>query len=402
VTTPFASNSHPTHHPEASVGSRPKFRRALVLVLVAASAVLLAACDLEPSQSVTNPDPTGTTLPAAPAPSVGQRTGLSTGGWFLWETNTELTKDLDAIAATGAKWVRIDFDWNSVQYDGPASFRWDRAQDRVVSQARARGLNVLGILAYSPPWARRGNCAGTKFCLPANPDAYATFAQKAAERYGSNSTVSGFRNSVTAWEIWNEPNHVPFVQPTVDVPGYTQMLKKAYTAIKAADANATVVTGGTSPAPDAANGTNVSPVSFLEGIYANGGGNSFDAVGHHPYSFPYSPLVTQSWNAFQQTQMLHDRLVAHGDGNRKIWGTEVGAPTGTDSNAVSDAQQAQIIRDAFTGWNKNFGSFTGPLFFFQHRDNGTNTGYYDENFGLLRHDWTPKPAYSAFKDEIAK
>ena len=163
-------------------------------------------------------------------------------------------------------------------------------------------------------------CANTSHCLPADPGTFATFAAASATRYGPNSTVAGLRNSVRVWQIWNEPNHYPFVQPTVDVAGYTVMLQQAYAAIKHVDSGATVLAGATSPAPDDPSGRDVSPVTFLRGIYANGGGQSFDALSHHPYSFPDSPLVDAPWNAFTQTRALHDVLVEHGHGARARYG----------------------------------------------------------------------------------
>jgi hypothetical protein len=192
------------------------------------------------------------------------------------------------------------------------------------------------------------------------------------------------------------------VQPTVDVAHYTAILQRAYVEFKAADPVATVIAGGTSPAPDAADGTDMAPVTFLKGIYANGGRGFFDAVGHHPYSFPCNPLTDASWNAFTQTRSLHDVMVANADGGKKIWATEAGAPTANNVNhgcdagpnvSLTEAQQAQWVTDYLKGWTQKFGSFTGPFIWFQIRDNGTNPSYPDDHFGLLRRDFSPKPAY---------
>ena len=125
----------------------------------------------------------------------------------------------------------------------------------------------------------------------------------------------------------------------------------------------------------------MSPVTFMRQIYANGGKGFFDAFGHHPYSFPCSPLTSASWNAFTQTKYLHDVMVQNGDGAKKIWGTEAGAPTGANigtcttggiGRSVTEATQSQFVADYFKGWYQDFGSFTGPLFWFQIRDNGTD------------------------------
>ena len=78
----------------------------------------------------------------------------------------------------------MDIDWNSIQGGGPNSCCWD-ATDRVVRDARARGLKILGMLGYTPGWARPAELpARHRQCLPASPETYADFARAAAQRYG--------------------------------------------------------------------------------------------------------------------------------------------------------------------------------------------------------------------------
>ncbi|MFM7060981.1 MAG: hypothetical protein ACKOZL_07335 [Actinomycetes bacterium] len=360
-------------------------RASVVLAAVALGAAGLATVAPRPADAVGS-------SPIAPA------MGMATGGGILWQSNAEFARDMDAIAASGATWIRVDFDWASIQYESPTTWRWDRATDRIVAAARARGLTVLGQLGYAPPWARPADCpTGSNKCMPTDGAAYGTFARAAAARYGANATDPAWRNTVRAWEIWNEPNHKPFAQPKPNLDRYVGLLKAAYAGIKAVDPGATVVTGGLSPAPDAADGSDIAPMTFLQGIYARGGRGSFDAVGHHPYSFPYDPSGGQSWNAFTQTGFLYQIMVANGDGAKKVWGTEAGAPTGNDEGrSVDEATQAAYVTSYYRSWTTTFGAFTGPLFWHMHRDSGPDLGYYDDNFGLLRRDWSMKPAFGTF------
>ena len=350
---------------------------------------------------------TGSVSPSAGAVTasgtdIAQRAGLSAGPGILWESDTDQGRDLDAIAASGAKWINLDIDWNSIQYDSPTTWRWNVATDRVVLNARARGLNIIGTAAYSPPWARTADCPpGELHCLAANPDDYGRFVAAAAARYGSQSPIERLRGTVNVWQIWNEPNHQEFSMPRPDLDRYTAMLKSAFAAAKAADPNTTIVTGGTAPAPDAADGTEYSPLTWLRGIYARNARGWFDAVGHHPYMFPVNPLEAHPWNAFTQTQFLYDVMVANGDGNKKVWGTEMGAPTGTDPEALSEAQQAQWVHDYYLGWNTTFRAFTGPLVWFQLRDSGSNIADRWQNLGLQRTDNSLKPGYTAYQQLMA-
>ena len=197
------------------------------------------------------------------------------------------------------------------------------------------------MVGYTPGWARPANCPpGTDKCLPASPEYFADLRPGRGPALRRHSTIPTLRGSIPAWQIWNEPNHYPFVQPTVDVAGYTRMLKRAYVEIKKVDPAATVIAGGTAPAPNDPSGADMSPTRFLHRIYENGGKGFFDAFAHHPYSFPCSPLTAASWNAFTQTKYLHDMMVQNGDGAKKIWGTEAGAPTGADLGTCPPARPA--------------------------------------------------------------
>ncbi|MGZ6898163.1 MAG: hypothetical protein ACXVJZ_12095 [Acidimicrobiia bacterium] len=347
---------------------------------------------------------------AGDPPRVGERVGLNGSSTLLWEDDASRQAELDAVVAAGARWTSIDVDWNSIQPDDEFGFDWS-VTDRVVREAATRGLHVVGMLAYSPPWARPSDCpADTTHCLPRRPEDFARFAKAAALRYGAHSYVADLRGTVETWQVWNEPNHYPFVQPTVDVAAYTELLRRAYVEIKKVDETTTVLTGGTAPAPDDPSGRDVAPVTFLEGIYAHGGGDSFDAVAHHPYSFPCSPLLNTTWNPFMQTYWLHQVLVRHGDGDRKVWGTEVGAPTGADVGtcaggdglSVTEATQATLAVDALRGWTQTFRSFTGPILWYQIRDAGTAPMVYDDHFGVLRRDFTRKPAFDALTSFLAR
>ena len=322
---------------------------------------------------------------------------------LLWESEQERQADLNAIQLSGAKWLAVDVDWASIEYQNN-KYRWGPL-DNVVLNAKARGLKVLGILAYSPKWARGGDCPpDSTHCLPVRSEDYAEFAKVVAQRYGNYAANPALRSGIAGIQVWNEPNHYPFVQ-SVNVMGYTYMLKLTYNAVKSADWAMWVVAGGTAPAPDDANGKDMSPATFLSAIYFFGGSGAFDAFGHHPYSFPCSPLTEAPWNAFYQTLILHWIMASNGDGAKRIWGTEAGAPTGADvgsctansGKSVTEQTQAQYAAQYILRWTKDWGAFTGPLFWFQVRDNGTNVWNWNDNLGLLRRNYTAKPAFDVFR-----
>ncbi|HEX6700830.1 MAG TPA: cellulase family glycosylhydrolase [Gaiellaceae bacterium] len=325
-----------------------------------------------------------------PTPGVApSRVGIADGGDVQTLAPRDRGRYLDGIRGAGARWIRVGLYWAVVQRGGRTSYDW-KAFDAVVKAARRRGLNVLGTLLYTPAWARP---AGTRAnSPPTDPTDFGTFAGRAASHFRARG--------VQAYEIWNEPNIAAFWAPGPDPARYTELLAQAYRAIKRADPSATVVSGGLSPYAGygVADAQHMNPLTFLEQMYANGARKSMDAVGWHPYSFPsglrYHPW--SSWSQMAQTRPSARSIMrANGDAAKKISATEWGAPTGASPVSMTEEAQAQLVTDALTrlkAWR-----WTGPSFLYTFRDKGTNAADRDDNFGLVRHDWSAKPAYEAFR-----
>ena len=320
--------------------------------------------------------PTTTTVAARPGDSVGFSLGLAS----LADTDEELARDLDAIVAAGARWLRVDVDWSAVEaVEGEPDWSW---LDRVVDYAGERGLRVLGLVAYTPEWARPPDT--TDKVPPDDPGTFARFAATVAGRYAGR---------VSAWEIWNEPNSHTFWAPRPDPVAYARLLTAATAAIRAvAPPGTTIVTGGLAPAVDAPNGSEVAPDTFLREMLAHT--DAFDAVGAHPYCFPALPTdaSTSTWNSFYRLPLLR-RALTDAKLDRPVWITEFGAPTGGGRGAVSDELQTEIVLDGLRratelGW-------VDRVFLFTHRDSPGRDTDVEAHFGLLRLDGSPKPAYDA-------
>ncbi|HZR11877.1 MAG TPA: cellulase family glycosylhydrolase [Acidimicrobiia bacterium] len=333
----------------------------------------------------------------APTTVPGSKVGFSVGGQTIWENDADLGHDLDLVASTGAKWVRMDWDWKSVQAGGPTSWAWANT-DRIVSAAQARGLSILGVIAYTPTWARMAACSSSMFCPPNNPADYANFARAAAARYAPLG--------VHDWEIWNEPNLPQWWGQPANAAAYVGILKPAYVAIHGVDPNATVITGGLAPHGDlGATPTDPqSPVNYVQAMYTAGAHGYFDALGLHPYPpLPYDPLSGKiGWNALLQASWIHDIMTSNGDGGAQIWATEYGAPTGPTGYTftVSPQTQAQYLQTGIRYWNSL--SFAGPLFIDTVHDWPT-TSFDDwhDNMGVETTDRAPKPAVTALQQLVS-
>jgi hypothetical protein len=174
----------------------------------------------------------------------------------------------------------------------------------------------------------------------------------------------------------------------------------------AADVASTADTG----TADSGTGTNIDPRMFAHGVYGNGGRDYFDAYAHHPYTWPFPPNQDDSiafgsynpnqWNTMVQTRRIREIMVTYGDSAKRIWATEVGAPSRDASptypttghqNFVSHATLATRINEIFDYWFALEGA--GPLIWYQHRNQaseplGTNT---EGGFGIVYNSGTDKP-----------
>jgi hypothetical protein len=311
------------------------------------------------------------TISSPPSSAPTSRLGISLGGDGSNWTAADLNRALDDMKAMGVKWLRHDQPW--IQSSATAGINW--TSDRVVDAALLRGITPVVILWQFPSWANK------------DPVKFGDFCGKAAAHFSAKG--------VHHFEIWNEPNLFIFLNP-VDVVLYTKCLKAAYPAIKAADPNSVVISAGLSAENETQSGVRMKALDFLQAIYANGGKGYFDAVGFHPYGWPDLPSVQTTWNGWQMmastSPSIRSIMVANGDGAKKIWATECGAP----SNVVGEDKQASFINEYYT-----LGAaydFLGPIFVHSYRDTGPlSSTDSEDHYGLVRQDWSQKPAYAAYK-----
>jgi len=330
---------------------------------------------------VTTPPASTTSTPVAPVPRA-DLAGLTAGVGLSALTKSEFDAVLDAIAGTRVRWLRVDFDWSVIQNGGPKAFDWSYT-DLVVNAARRRNLSIIALVTYTPEWARPPGAPDKS--PPTDPDDFARFVSTAAQRYPD----------VTTWEIWNEPNVATFWYPRPDPGRYTALLVRASAAIRAVDPDATIISGGLAPASDKSDGSQIAVRTFLTRVYDAGGGRAFDAVGLHPYSFPQLPAFAADYNTFAATPGLYEVMVDHGDAAKRIWGTEVGAPTEGGGGSVSESVQAEIATQAYQRWTA--WKFTGPLIWFAFEDAGAAPDNRDDHFGLVAADGREKPALAVFR-----
>jgi cellulase (glycosyl hydrolase family 5) len=320
---------------------------------------------------------------------------------LTWSTSdTQKQQTVTAMSAAGVRWTRMALSWHDIEPSkGSYSSYWLNDLDRAVQLASDAGIKIILNLQDAPQWA---NGTSNKWAPPQDPQDAAPFLRFIVNRY---------QGKVAAYEIWNEENLTTFWPSGPNAAAYTSLLKASYTAVKSVDPSATVVFGG----------LNRNDYHFVEAAYAAGAKGYFDVMAVHPYTckspshFYWVDGNTENWIAEGDTpppagsnpriseypylgyREVHKSMLAQGD-DKPIWFTEFGwstASSTTSSTCVFDeATQAQYLTQAYQIAEQN--PYVQVALWYNIREYHPDTNWVD-GFGLLHNDFTPKPAYDAFR-----
>lgn len=307
---------------------------------------------------------------------------------------------MDAAKRAGAGMLRVDAGWASLETAGKGSWNsWYLAKiDHVVREAEERGLKLLITFWETPCWAStapetlKQGCKGewwkrgVQRYPPVDASDYGDALAHMVRRYGSR---------VTAWEVWNEPNHRDYFT-SADAPGdYARILKAGYRAAKAADPAAKVIGGSLADAD----------FEFTEALYSRGIKGHFDAWSVHPYSEDRSPLH-RGYDGWEKASfstgvpLVRETMLRHGD-DKELWLTEFGWSTcnvrgaAAYDNCVDPDVQARYLRQAYAKMQE--WSYVPVGVWFNLQDLSPDASDRTDNYGLLTDGGNEKPAFGAFQ-----
>lgn len=210
----------------------------------------------------------------------------------------EARRDLERVRAAGGGLLRVSIGWDEIE---PERDRYELAfWDAFVELAREQGVQLLPYVAYTPEWNSDGSPDDFWRTPPRDTAEFAEIMQLLAQRY---------RGRVASWEIWNEPDNRDYWLG--DASQYAALLEAGARAVRTADPQAKVVSGGLAGG-----------VEFLRELFDEHGASAHvDVVNLHSYYETWNPEPLESLAGY--IGEVSALLGRHG-GRQSIWMAEVG------------------------------------------------------------------------------
>lgn len=275
------------------------------------------------------------------------------------------------ISQVGARMVRLEMPWSDLERNGRFEFS---PFDNLIDKLRQGGKSIIFTLAYGHPDHSDGTGANG-FPLPPRTTeqraAYGRYVREVAARYHGPDIV---------YEIWNEPNYDYFWPPAPDVKSYGLMLAEATQAIRAANPEATIITGGLANEND--------PPSFLRALSTAGELGGLDGIAFHPYRRDGPENSLYDISQFGAALTGVDSL--------PLWITEWGySDAWFNSLSFGHVRERSAIMTARLMLTAALAKVKAAITY-DLIDDGQDPGDQELNFGLFDFDFKPKPAATAF------
>jgi hypothetical protein len=281
--------------------------------------------------------------------------------WFARDDVAGQERFASLAALAGVSWVRDRLRWRDLQPEAGALPAGKTTYDTAAEIQHRFGLQILQVFHDSPTWAHQGKAATGRLA----PDLRHVhqFARELAHR---------FRGRVAAWEPWNEANAPAFGGHTVDQMCSWQ--KAAWLGFKAGDPDVIVGWNPTAGVPTP---------EHTRGVLQNETWPYFDTYNIHTYDWSHS--YADLWAPAREASS-----------GRPLWITEADRGTMHLNNAPWFDIEPRL-EQLKAEWIAQ--SYASSLFAGATRHFHFILGHYHEpqgvQFGLLRHDLTPRPAYVA-------
>ena len=250
-----------------------------------------------------------------------------------------LEKDhVDKAAQIGIKWTRLQLSWDQVE-KSKGVYNWG-ASDTAFEMALQRGITPFISLCGSNKLyckeaetdARQKELYGIS-PIPPTADslamkAWLTFIKKAIERY---------KEKISYWEIWNEPNHPHYWGAAPSGAEYGKLVSATSDVIKSVDSKAKIIGGALA---------GLDP-EFTANFLANGVAKKIDILSFHNYAELPEDRIYKAIETWDVINKFNPSL--------ELWQGECGYPSSSSTRDYRGTspwgvtiQAKWLLRQAFT------------------------------------------------------
>src|SRR5882757_597293 len=281
-------------------------------------------------------------------------------------SGTDFDNEIRLLADSGADIVRTDLSWGAIQ---PSANEWNyQGFDKLVDALASHQIEVQGILGYTARWATTGDPNDKDFnkWSRAAPklDSYVAFAK---------ASVNHYKGRIRFWEIWNEPDIGFWQSPTEK---YIELFNATSKAIKQANPDTQVLNGGLAMVARQPN------PNFIRDFLKGADTTYWDIWAYHDY---------QTFPQMLSRNREHQQLYKSKGVSIPTWINEGGFH---DLNAGGEDEQAlTLVKKYATAPALGLSAY----FWYDFRDDGVDPKEPEHHFGLVKHDFSPKPAFAAYQ-----
>lgn len=291
----------------------------------------------------------------------------------------------EIMKKSGSAWVRDEIKWEVVEKE-KGVYEIPEYYENFVNAFCENANKMLLILCYGNElYESWDSDVENRYVLPMpvteeGIQAYAKYCAFMAEH---------FKGRVDTFEIWNEPETETFgggKERTAEE--YSKLVKAAYTAIKSANADATVIAGVTAPLSGSGSRKFLGEFLNIDNIE-----NYMDAVSVHPYGGDDYYADEDDFNYFRTFESQISLVKGYMTSNnisKPIWVTEVGD---SSYGVHSEKEQAtELIRTSIIAKSD---PAIEKVFIYNLIETGTEPDDRESNFGVVNRDMSVKRGYIA-------
>ncbi len=315
-------------------------------------------------------------LPAA-------REGKPVWGMHLNSNNLETV--LPTLHEAGVRHLRniTSLHWEAVQ-PGPQRWQWP---DAMIDHLHTQGFTLLGKLGFTPKWAvppEKAKGWPIQNQMPASTAAFRAYIRE---------VVSHYKDRMTCWEIWNEPNLTRYFAGTP--AQYGELLANAIAEIKTVQPEAEVA--GFSVAKFYKPET----MAFFQEVITSQPDLRVAAISFHPY-FNNTP---ENAGLVKRIGQVNELFETQRGNNPNFWITEYGHqnteamnPTLAYHPALRPHLLDELAGASYLVRTACLAKVAGVKYFFGYAMDSERMNRSSDLFGLLEESWqgAPKPALLAY------